>query len=839
MRVECLQSLASALGRSVTMAEAKGFEDRLSTHMRKAARDDPAATLAKSPAERLNDAAKVAAVEIVHDAEKKKQRIALTILAHDRIEAHLAKFANPLEGIDRMLAFKADGKSGVISTETHARTIRNEALSQMLDVIDATKGKWFGLMNDAEGNAAFVKELFGEDSGRPEAKTAAREWKSLTENMRQRFNSEGGDVGFRSDWNLPRDHNSIRVAKDRDGWIDDHIRWADRREYVNPDGSMMNDAQLRDFMEHASMTIITNGTNKLEPGAQMGGGMRANRGNEARQIHYKDAASFIEAQEKYGSKSLLDLLVGHIDRVSRDIALVNDWSPNSNRTFQFFLDKAQKQANLANPKMAEKNAKHRKLLENLYDEVAGVGEPPASAAIASGFDSYRSINVASRLGSAVITSLTDHGPMALTAHMNGMPVMKVFANELRMLNPLDGADRELAKRAGLGLEQLIGTLNRFGSDGLGVSAEVSGKLAHYSKTAASKVMQVSGMNALTSGQQRAFGVTMMDTLGAMARKHDSLDAMHEADSKRLRGQGVSDADWSVWKLATPEDWRGMGDTILTPAAIRDIPDSALAPIAQQLHMTTDKLRQSAATKLLAVVGDETSMAVVEPGARERAMMYRDFRRGTGGGEIARSFWQFKSFSIAMMGRHIQRGMAQETSIGKAAYIASLIASTTVLGAMAMQVNEVASGRDPLKMDSLSFGLASFLKGGSLGLYGDFLLSNTSQGWQSALAAIGGPIAGDLEQLFKLKDNAAAGEVNQAGGKAVKLLKSHTPFANLWYTKAATDHLIFHQMQEHFSPGYLKRMQRRSEKQFGQEYWWKPGDTTPDRAPDLTRAIGGK
>jgi hypothetical protein len=127
----------------------------------------------------------------------------------------------------------------------------------------------------------------------------------------------------------------------------------------------------------------------------------------------------------------------------------------------------------------------------------------------------------------------------------------------------------------------------------------------------------------------------------------------------------------------------------------------------------------------------------------------------------------------------------------------------------------------------------------MGLYGDFLFSDSSQGGSSPLAAIGGPIAGDLEAVFKLKDNAAAGEVNQTGAKLVRLAKSHTPGANLWYTKAATDHLIFNQLQEYFSPGYLRRMKKRAKKEFNQSFWWEPGDTAPDRAPNLGAAVGAR
>ncbi|WP_375761815.1 hypothetical protein [Klebsiella pneumoniae] len=53
------------------------------------------------------------------------------------------------------------------------------------------------------------------------------------------------------------------------------------------------------------------------------------------------------------------------------------------------------------------------------------------------------------------------------------------------------------------------------------------------------------------------------------------------------------------------------------------------------------------------------------------------------------------------------------------------------------------------------------------------------------------------------------------------------FPNIWYLKAAVDHMIFNQMQEYFSPGYLRKMEQRSKKEFNQTYWWRPQDVTPE------------
>lgn len=846
MRPECIQAVTQAIGRTLNQQEIQGIENRVRRNMKQLAQTDPT-WQSKSAADRLNEAATKSAKDLVGEADLKKKRIALTILAHDRIDSYMKRFPDqPLEGLDRLLAFSSDGKSGIQSIESAARAVRDDSLSRMLEVIDQTKGKFLGLFQNEAGNLALVRELHGEDSGSAVAKTAAKQFKDVAEQMRQRFNRAGGDIGMLDDWSMPRDHSQVKVAKDQAAWVADHVKWANRGKYLKEDGTPMNDAELADFLGHAWTTLATGGANKMEPGQAAGNGMRANRGSESRQIHYKDAESFIAAQKAYGERNLLELLIGHIDRASRDIALVETLGPNPNNQMRYFLDAGQKAMDTAKPKDFTKTAKQRRKIEQLYEEVAGTREPPVSAALANGFDTYRALNVASRLGSAVITSITDQGTLGLTASMNGMPVMQVFANELRMLNPASAADRRMAQRAGLGLNQLIGSLNRFGADGLGTTEAVSGKLSKYSQTAASKVMQISGMNALTAGSQRAFGATMLDTIGDMTRRHDSLAAMDAADAKRLTGQGVTDTDWSVWRLAQPEDWRGVGDTVLTANSIYRIPNADLVPLAKQLKTTPQRLKDQAATKLLGTILDETNMAIIEPGAREKTLMHGGIERGTVKGELMRSFWQFKSFSIAMMMRHGKRAMAQD-GWGKAGYMAALMASTTVLGGMAIQLGEIVAGRDPknilddgaLGVPGLRFGMAAFLKGGSLGMYGDFLFSDTTQAGTSAVVSFLGPIAGDAEALLKLKGTAAEGKGDQVGGNLVRLAKSHLPGANLWYTKAATDHLIFNQLQDYFSPGYLRRMKQRARKEFKQSFWWEPGDTTPDRAPNLGAAVGAK
>lgn len=276
---------------------------------------------------------------------------------------------------------------------------------------------------------------------------------------------------------------------------------------------------------------------------------------------------------------------------------------------------------------------------------------------------------------------------------------------------------------------------------------------------------------------------------------------------------------------------GLGNgnnTMLTPESIMRIPDSAVKHLGEPERVKFEAMR-----KLLGAVTEEVDMAVITPGAREQLITGSGIQRGTWKGELTRSVFLFKSFPISVVMRHWSRAMGMPSAGGRAAYIATFIASTTILGALSQQLNDLASGRNPREMtgeDAAKFWLGALLKGGGLGLYGDFLLSDHTRYGSGALASMLGPVAGLVDDVVKIAQgiplNAVEGKSEQTGGDLVKLGKGLMPGANLWYLKAALDHMIFNQMQEYFSPGYLRKMEQRSKKEFNQTYWWRPQDVTP-------------
>ena len=831
-KAQCLAAIKRAIGRDPTAKELKDIEDRLRDNMRALARTDPVRASSMSARQRLDAAAQLAAQQLVAEAAKAKQRVALSIIARQRLEQYMASHpGGALDAIDDLVAFNPRSTAGVMSLETRGRAIARNAERQLLELWEQGGDKFLGLFQDKAGIEGLIREIHGEDTGNPDAKAAAAQWHRVAESMRQAYNDAGGVIGKLDDWGMPHHHSAEKVAKvGRPQWVAETMPLLDRDRYRNEDGSRFDDNQMRDFLDNAWLSIASRGANKIEPGAWQGAGMRANRHAQERQIHFKDAGAFIEYQRSFGDRGLFEILVGHVRQLARDQALIEVLGPNPDHAMRRALDQAYQAQAIADPIKSEKAAERTRQIEKLYNLVAGRGEPIADRRIARWADSLKNLLVASRLGSALISSIGDESTMYLTSKVNGLNYAKVFQAELTALNPANQAELRMARRAGLALDTMIGTLARFGDENLGGRM---GRIANAS-------MRASGLNAITEARQRAFGVVFMDALGHLTRRK-SWDDM-QRDDPILASKGVTRQDWAIWKKAKLEDFDN-DNHLLTPEGVAAIPDNVIGQVIGSQDVTDiRRARSDAIIRLIGATSEEVDMAIITPGIRDQARASLGQTRGTLRGELVRSVFLFKSFPLAMIARHWGRA-ATMTGGARAGYIASLLATTTVLGALAVQASELVNGRDPRAIDERRFWIAALLKGGSLGVYGDFLFSSSSQHGGSAIGTLLGPAVGLLEEAGNLTQGnmieLLQGEDPKWEAEAVKFIKGITPGASLWYAKAALDHLIFQQLQEHFSPGYLNRVKRRARTEFNQEYWWEPGHALPDRGPDFDRVSSGQ
>jgi hypothetical protein len=829
MKPQCRQAVQQAAGRALTDAEVKKIDDRISATMRNMARADPAGWRAKSADQRVMDATQQAMADIQAEAALKVQRAQVQIVKTAAMETRVGD----------LMASYAIGRSKALVkemelTHNYAEGIKRETMGHLMDLLDAvesTQGTTTGrkalmFLFDAQ-NPGMTRDLAIEiyangagGTGNALAQKAATAWLESIEQLRQRFNGAGGDVGRLDYGYLPQPHDQARVRGSgepgpRDKWVQETLPLLDRNRYFQEDGTRLTDQQLAGVLESAWETIATGGLSKMTPGQGGGSGARANAGSESRQIHFKDAESYLVYMRKYGGGSMYDAMLGHIGGMARDIALVERYGPNPAQQMKLQFDLA-KQADVGLKRSFGMTP------QSYWDLISGKTGMAENGNIAQISQDLRNIQVFGKLAGAVLSSVTDMGTYFVTTGFNKLSYWEAIKN---IGKQFDGDTRDFLTMHGVIAESMVSNLNRWSGDN--IKNTWSGRLAN-------STMKLSLMNAWTDTLRRAFSMTMMNGLARMSKSEWS--ALSEWDRTHLVRKGITEADWDVIRAGQLTQYSGAD--FLTPEAI---------------HASGHARANEVVAKVLGLITDESEYAVLNPDLATKATASAGgISRGTVRGELARSVMQFKSFPIAMISRHWRRMLDAPSVDGapmlanRLMYGAAMMTSLTALGAVAFQTKQLVQGKDPIDMTTPKFWTRAMAQGGGMGIVGDFLLTdpteNPGDATANAIKNVAGPTVGSAFDIgYKLGvENiyeAANDKDTHFAAESIRTARSHLPYVNLWYAKAALDHAGLHALQESVSPGYLSRMQQRARRDWNQDYWWNPGTGAPDRAPDMT-AIGG-
>lgn len=839
MKDQCKAAVAKALGKqSLNQQEATDIENRIKDAMKSLAKKDIQNWRNLSDADKLTEAGKQVATDIQEQLKRKHKIAAQDILTQSK---NLAQLDHPKlsasEVVDRMVAAHGD-MSGIQSIDSKARGIAAIYRGDLVEFYTSIKGG-LGVFTDKDLVQKIVRERFNDSTGDVLAKQISDKMGEVFEGMRQRFNRSGGDIGKLDDWGLPQTHNLEKIAvAGKQAWVDKAEGIIDTSKYVHEDGSYYSQQEIRELLEYSFDTLTSNGANKTEVGRQSFGGNSkvTSRHSESRVLHFKDADAWMDYQSEYGGMQFVDLVEAHISGLSKDIALAENLGSNPKGSMKILMDAAEKKDWL-NGLNADTTGKSRKRAQMMFDEFMGQNTPQ-SQILANGFLAYRSMNVASMLGGTTLSSITDQAMIAKTASVHNIAYRKTFGELIKHLNPANKEDRKLAHSLGLATQEMLGSIARWADDGLTSVHGKSEAIARSSSSLATQVLRVSGLNALTAASKVGFTKILMDKYGTLTRTKDwnDLDAL---DRELLQGTGLSERAWEVMRLADPVVDRN-GNQLMSARSIYEIPDDQLTKFGNP-----KKVKDEIASQFQAHLLDEQGMAVIEAGLRERTMLQIG-QKGTIGGEIWRSMTQFKSFPTAFLMRHGSRAMSLDKGTSKAAYLASLFAMTTALGALVVQLKELASGNDPQIMydeddpqKAINFFTRSAVQGGGLSFIGDILVAGqdaTGRGLDSFMVGpfgndvktVAGLTVGNFTQYYQDKDTNAANE-------AFKALKNKIPAQNLWYTKAATNRMIFDEMQDMVVPGYREKLMRKAEKRHDRTRWL--GDDIGDiQAPDFERVV---
>lgn len=835
--IAAIQAAAKAAGRTkpLTDAQMANIDSRLQRTMRELARTEPT-WQSLSPDQRLMMASDRAMQDIAHEAQRKVVNAQLQIVKTAATEQRINDLLALHDGDKRAQALVHD----IDKTADTITGIKMESMGNLMALMDAVKsgqgasvGRRVAMLlfdaNNPKMTHDLAHEIFGNADGRTGNKVAqegAKAWLKVIDDLRQRFNASGGDVGQLDYGYLPQPHDSARVrAAGRDPWVQKMLPLLDRSRYVDETGARLGDAEVMTMLESVYDTISTDGMNKTDPGAFQGTGARANRGGDHRELHFKDADAFLSYVAEFGRGSMYDAMVGHIGGKARDIGLVERYGPNPNATMGLQFDLA---ARADGTKIDALDRSFGLRPQSYWDSINGSASSPASARIAQIGTDMRNIQTFGKLAGAVISSITDVGTYIVSTGYNRLSYWDSIANIGKSAASKD--TRDFLTTHGIIAESMIGDMNRWTGDN--IRQTWSGRLAQ-------STLKLSLMNAWTDTLRRAFSLTMMQGLARMAKT--DWARLTEWDRHLLENKGITDADWQVITKAQLTSFGGKDH--LTPESI---------------HATGDARSSEIVSKVLGLIQDESEFAVMNPDLATKTLASGGgLQRGTVRGELARSMMQFKSFPIAMISRHWRRMLETPTisdgsapiMANKLVYSGAMLITTTALGAIALQAKQMVSGKDPIDMQgdhAGKFWLKAMAQGGGLSIVGDTLLNdpgdNPGDVAANALKSVAGPAIGTVADAV-LKVGAAnvwkasKGGQTHALAETVSLARANLPYINLWYAKAALDHMGMHALQENLSPGYLSKMQQRARKDFGQDFWWQPGTGAPDRAPDLGKAVG--
>jgi polyhydroxyalkanoate synthesis regulator phasin len=777
------------------------------------------------------------------ESAHQKRKAKLSLSSIKRIAADIGSYKNP-RGEHDIAAAAEDllehfGTAPFDSVEGRRKAIVGMAHARMENVLAHFKRGAIGGDRMRHNKAQLdnvAREAFGEHTGDEASKFFAKTWEDTHEWLRQRFNAAGGAIGKLERWGLPQRHDARALRKvGLEEWRNQIRPRLDVARMKHPlTGEPVDESELDEILAGIWTGVTTDGWATRDPLRQaFGRGALANQRAEHRFLVFRDADNWLAYQRDFGGGGdVFAAMMGHINMMAKDIAALEVLGPNPSGTIEWLKQAIKKEAMLkaagkpsrlaGKPERAiDAAAAAEKKIDAMWGSIRGSLETPVNGRWAAGLSATRGLITASVLGSAAISSLSDIGTTMVARHMVGIGARGAFAD---LVKAIGGQTRREAVASGLILDEAMHVFH--------AQARYVGTIdgPGWSSFIADRVLTYSGLTPWTQAGRHAFGLAFMRTAAENAGKRfkDLPPALRDTFGR----YGIRELDWDKMRNMPLHDM-GRGTTILRPNEIAERIDERLAE------------------RYLGMVQSETEFAIPSGSHRSKVFLMDENRPGTFLGEVLRSFAQFKSFGVVFLmlhGRRVHGMIAGGDPLKGAAYAGSLLISTTLFGAMAAQLKQMAQGRDPQNMDPMNnsaFWGAALLQGGGLGIYGDFLFSNLNRYGGGFATTFGGPLmqrandawnltAGNLVQL-------ASGEKTHFGRELVKFAKGNTPGSSIWYLRLGWERLLMDQLQFLVDPEAnkaFKQRQRFFAKEYGQGFWWDPGQTAPSRAPDLGAALGG-
>ena len=555
----------------------------------------------------------------------------------------------------------------------------------------------------------------------------------------------------------------------------------------------------------------------------------AKRASAERVLHFRDADGWFDYNERFGIGSFANAVFRGLEMNAQTTGLMRHLGTNPESNFNQIVNDVIAQT--SDPaKKQQINELARGKLSHQLQELDGSTRNPVNATGAQVSSNVRAITSMSKLGGAVLSQFGDIPLYASEMRYQGRGMLSGIAESIGNLFQGRGSRerQEIGGMLGVYSDFSIGSAkaNRFSL----AEDDLNAGLAYAQQL----FFKFNFMTGWTDRQRSGAMYAMAHRLGL--NKGRSWKALDPDLQRVLSLYDIGAEDWGLIRASSTK--YADGREYVTPDSIEELDDQHFSSLlgrrgVKPTKARIDRLRDQTADKIRSYLTDRMEFAVIEPDARTRAFMQRGTQRGTVEGEFMRFIGQFKSFPIAViqksLGREVYGRGTQESNLLKALAsgngellgVANIMAWSAVFGYLSMSSKDMVKGRKPRDPLSLKTMQAAMLQGGGLGIYGDFLFGEANRFGGGITSTLAGPVAGtvsDLHDIFiRMRDG------DPVAAKAFRTVLNNTPFINLFYTRMAMDYLFLYQIQEALSPGSLRRLERRIERENEQEFIWRPSE----------------
>jgi hypothetical protein len=664
-----------------------------------------------------------------------------------------------------------------------------------------------------------MREMIGEPTGVKGAKDIARILKESQNSWRLRLNDLGANIGELDDWITRTTHNTEKMAaasKSSRLIEDNRLAWV---EYIQARLNLKRTfADVNDPLEISK--ILSSIYDSLMTGDHLKhGGTNSiygtknvtNRLNSSRVLHFKDLQARQEYNIKFGEPSLQTSVFNVLTSSAKNIVMMQELGTNPQDTFNKILALLKKKYKNSDYKIVrDLNFEN---FQGAFSQIDGSINVIGSQTLAKIGIVVRGTGDMARLGGTVITSFADLAPYMGTTNFQGRGLLTGL---FEAINGLLGGNNRAAMEALEVVSNSIVVSNR--GNVFGDGGDLTGSIGNLRN----KFFKWNGLNGWVASLKSSMALGVAKFYGSLSET--KFFNLEKRERNFLTLYGIDEGKWdmlrSIKSLAvdnkrylTAEGAKDISDSVINKYLGRKLSARELRNFKNDLELTWRN-----------VLNDQGTHGTPEPDTQIRAITTMGSIKGTYMGELNRFIMQYKNFSVSLYKKILRREMdsygPDESKLIGASMLASTLMLGTIFGYIVLSVKDMLSGRSPRDPKKLSVIMQSFVQGGGGGIYGDFLMSEIQNQYGNGIFETAlGPTASDIKKFIDMVKT--MNEPKKAGKKFLELAEGHTPFINLYYTKAAYDYLIGYQIKEYLDPGFFKRMKDRNEENRGQTYYFKP------------------